>query len=163
MKKMFLPLTILSLMGCTTDDSCGCHILDVSSDFNILNSNNEDLLNPNTANYFDNDEIRIEHLKNDGTYIEFHQSNLDYKYDFYIYPGGGDLYTFRLLNQVNRDFIINNKITGVIKWNATERDTIISEISETSNTRITTKIWVNGELKYDMHNGLTPEIITIIK
>src|SRR5690554_7838193 len=106
MKKMFLPLTILSLMGCTTDDSCGCHMLGVSSDFNILNSNNEDLLNANTTNYFDNDEMRIEHLKNDGAYIEFHQSNLVYNYEFYIYLVVGDVFTFRFLNQVNIYVII---------------------------------------------------------
>ncbi len=151
-------------MSCSSDNELkgNNYVYDTSTDFIVTTNNNEDLLNADTPDYFDNDAIRVEHLKNNGNYVEFYQPNLDYKYDFMIYNSSG-FNVFRLLNQIGRDYIINNKITSVIKWNATERDTIVTEINETSNTQIAIKVWVNGELKYDMHNGLTPEVITITK
>lgn len=151
-------------MSCTSDNEpkSNNYVYHTISDFIVTTNNNEDLLNTDTPNYFDNDAIRIEHLKNNGNYVEFYQPNLDYKYDFMIYNSSGFNF-FRLFNQIGSDYIINNKITSVIKWNVTERDTIVTEINETSNSMTKTKVWVNGELKYDMHNGLTPEVITIVK
>lgn len=164
MKKIFFLIVICSLMSCTSDNEpkTSNYVYNISTDIIVTTNNNEDLLNTDTPNYFDNDAIRIEHLKNNGNYIEFYQPNLDYKYDFMIYNDSG-FNVFRLFNQIGRDYIINNKITSVIKWNATKRDTIVTELTETPNNLTKTKVWVNGELKYDMHNGLTPEVITIVK
>ena len=150
--------------SCTADNEPrdNNYIYQTGADFIVTTKNNKDLLNTDTPDYFDNDAIRIEHLKNDGNYVEFYQPNLDYKYDFMIFTSS-DFSVFRLLNQIDSDYIISNKITSIIKWNATERDTIVTEIEETPNTQIATKVWVNGKLRYDMHNGLTPEVITIVK
>ena len=162
MKKIFFLLIICLFFSCDRDESCGCYSYNINTDIKVVNNNNEDLLNPITTNYFTNDLIRVEHLNKNGTYVEFYKSNLDYKYDFKIYEFSG-VHFFRLFNQVDKDYFINNKITSVIKWNAAERDTIVTEVNETPNSLAKTKVWVNGELKYDLYNNVTPEVITIVK
>src|SRR5690554_841725 len=162
MKKIFFLLMICSLISCSEDsDGDNSYVLYVGSLFHILNDNNEDLLNKNTPNNLNSDNIRIEYFNESGNYEVFFYEYLDSKYGYEIYTDENP-HIFACGNGFKR-FIINNKITGTIKWNATERDTIVTEITETPNSLTKTKVWVNGELKYDMHNGLTPEVITIIK
>lgn len=162
MKKIFFLLVICLFFSCDRDDSCGCFNLDVGVDFIVLNKNDEDLLNKETVNTLNSDNIRIEHLNKNGNFDVFFYEHLDLKYGYKIYTDKNP-HIFVYGNRPFKEYIINNKITGVIKWNATERDTIVTEISETPNMQVATKVWVNGELKYDMHNGLTPEVITIVK
>lgn len=70
---------------------------------------------------------------------------------------------FVLLNQVSDDFINNNKIVSVIKWNSSEQDTIITQLYRTDRLTLKKNVWVNGELKYDVDNGIVPDVITIKK
>ena len=164
MKKIFFLMMTCGLMSCSSDDSGNKdnYVMKVGFYFNILNSNNEDLLNKNTPNNLNSDDIRIEHLNKNGNYDVYFYEYLDSKYGYEIYTDKNP-HIFAYGSRPFKEYIINNKITGIIKWNTTERDTIVTEISETPNTQIETKVWVNGELKYDMHNGLTPEVITIVK
>jgi len=164
MKKIFFLLMICSLISCTSEDSgrSNNYVVKVGFHFNVLNNNGKDLLNEDTPNNLNSNDIRIEHLNKNGNYEVFYYEHLDSKYGYEIYTDTIP-HIFDYGNRPFKEFIINNKTTGIIKWNATERDTIVTEIEETHNTQIATKVWVNGELKYDMHNGLTPEVITIVK
>ena len=164
MKNLLFISILLSIMGCSPDNSLDTnnnYMKKISVLFHILNVDNEDLLNENIQNSLNTEDIRIEFLNTNGDFIPFYAENsFDIKYGYKI-EADVTPYIFAYAN--SSAFIINSKITGIIKWNNTDHDTIVSEIRETPNTLTYSKIWVNGELKYDMNNGLNPEILIIKK
>ena len=164
-KVLLLCFVTLLFMNCSTDnqeENDNNYILNVGVSFTILNGSDEDLLNKNTNNSLNSNQIRLEHLHTNGEYVNYYYEYLDNKYGWDIITDNSP-YVFVYGNRPFKEFIINNKITGVIHWNSTERDTIVTELYRTSNLMIKNKVWVNGELKYDFDNGLVPEIITFKK
>lgn len=161
MKKLCF-IVLLLLVGCTSDDEIGGFYIDTQSTYHLMNTNDEDLLDSTVENSFLKSKIRVEHQNSNGNFIEFYQSNLDSYYDYFIYELNG-YNSFVLLNQVSDDFINNNKIVSVIKWNSSEQDTIITQVYRTDRLTLKKKVWVNGELKYDVDNGIVPDVITIKK
>ncbi|WP_208293400.1 hypothetical protein, partial [Myroides indicus] len=157
---------IICFVRCSNSDNSPTDetVISLFTDFKIMNNKGEDLLNPNTEGAFDQQKIRIKHLTKNGDFVMFYKSFLDCPYDFIVYTTIYDkTNTFALLNQVTNDYIIENKITAIIQWNEMVSDTIVTQVHRGRNNTSKTKVWVNGELKEDIHNGLTPEFISLIK
>lgn len=113
------------------------------------------LFDPSQEGYYDPRDIKIFYERN-GKLEEFYHGNLDMPRNFRIDP-----------QEFDRDYImalvVDSKIT-VIKWNETESDTIQAEFMDGGiPNAIVTKIFLNGELKWDAFTSMTGRGLTIIK
>lgn len=148
-----LVSSLLLLSSCTHDEkeTKGFTYL-AASVFKVRDKDKQDLLNPKTKGFYEHNQIRVLHLRNDGQYIMFDHPELDLRFDYDIFQNEGD-YLFRLHGQVGDSFYINNKVTSVIKWNNAVSDTIVRLVNKQKYSWTTVKVWVNGELRYDMDDS----------
>lgn len=153
MKSLFFALIILMSIGCSKekeDDLC-CTIISLGANISLKNSVGEDLLDPENPNAYKKGDIKIYHLIN-GVQKRAGRDDILYEDEDGIY---------RYVVMVNYEGDDEYPIT-YIDWNETDRDTIKSEIYQTSNQIRVIKIWYNDALMWDAED-LGPEQFTIIK
>jgi hypothetical protein len=119
----------------------------------MLDSQGNNLLDPKHERYYDPSQIRIFYDRN-GKLEEFFQGHLDMRRNFRI-----------ILPELGRDYTMALALDSektVIQWNGLESDTIQAEVyTDFPHTRVT-KVYFNGELKWDVADLIDREI-TIIK
>lgn len=153
MKPLLLALIILMAVGCSKDkdvENC-CTIISLHANISLKNTDGEDLLNPENPNGYKERDIKTYHLingvqKRAGQYDQFYADNEGiFRYSVIVNYEGNDEYPITYID-----------------WNETDRDTIKSEIYQTSNQIRVIKIWYNGVLMWDAED-LGPEQFTIVK
>lgn len=120
----------------------------------LLDEQGNNLLNPNHERYFDPRHIKIFYDRN-GRMEEFYEGHLDMPRNFRIDPP-----------EFERDYVMALALDSektIIRWNEHESDTIQAEIQKTDfPSVIVTKIYFNGELKWEVADLIGREI-TVVK
>ncbi len=145
MKNLMLLITSLLLFSaCKKKANNVSKVFDVSVDFSVVNSNNEDLLNPENTDAFNQSQIGI-YYDMDGEPVYYHNTNnymADHPNAHFFYKEDTDsLYTIRIF--LNSDKSVAYPIT-YIKWNETDMDTIKATYMRTENIMRLDSIWYNN-------------------
>ena len=123
----------------------------------VKNSEGIDLLNPNSSNNLNTNNIKLFYLKN-GVSEEVYNPSLDLPRNYMIYSQSDGIYRIRIFpNDIqSEEFPIT-----YIKWNETDTDTIKCKLKYTENTIVLEKVWFNEEFKLDttQNSGFTFQIL----
>ena len=156
MKCLLIVLVAFSIISCSFEDIKNAVFISGGVEFNVLDIQGNDLLNPQIESNFNNTEnIKIYFVIN-GEAVLFDKPNLDLPKGYLIYKKENeDVYRMGLF--VNLE---GNTTTTLIKWNNTETDTIKCEIERKGNYYISvSKVWYNNVLKYDGDGEIYFEIV----
>lgn len=156
MKCLLIVLVAFSIISCSSEDTKNAVFISGGVEFNVLDIQGNDLLNPQIESNFNNTEnIKIYFVIN-GEAVLFDKPNLDLPKGYLIYKKENeDVYRMGLF--VNLE---GNTTTTLIKWNNTETDTIKCEIERKGNYYISvSKVWYNNILKYDGDGEIYFEIV----
>lgn len=159
MKNLILLLAIFTFVSCE-DSKEEFYNLEMGFDFSVINSNNEDLLNPSTSNSYKYEDIKLYYLVN-GIKEEVFDSNLDNPRNFSIYKDERDArYKIGLfLNHIDKSEIT----TTYLSWNENETDTIESKLRRGTNGIIREKVWLNGKLIWEINDNTIQPYYLITK
>ncbi|MCX7549200.1 hypothetical protein OS188_14700, partial [Xanthomarina sp. F1114] len=127
-------------------------------EFKVSSSSGIDLLNPNNANAYLENKIKIFKLI-DGNIVEIFNENADLQRDFKIVSpedSGSEEYFIRIFLNSS---ILENAIT-YIEWNDTDTDTIRANFRSGDNYLLITKAWYNNAQIFDADN--IPETLPVI-
>ncbi|MGE4288289.1 MAG: hypothetical protein AB7E36_06340 [Salinivirgaceae bacterium] len=143
-------ILIMLLLGCDTEKPSDMFNLDAGVSFYVVNENGNDLLDPENENAIGYNDITIYYLV-DGEKQEFYNPDLDSPKGFSIFEPEG------LFTKYNIGLGLNTKgtekiTTTLIEWYNTEVDTIKAEIERGDNYAISTKIWFNDIVVWDVNN-----------
>lgn len=142
MKCFIYILLLLLLFSCSRKKIC-CTVVSTEIDMSVNDSTGNDLLDPSFPGSYKEDSIRLYYLVN-GKRVEVYDPNMDSPRNFFIYhdtPG----YVIRVFP--NDDKSSEYPVT-YIDWNQHDEDTIRCELTRTSGTTVVTKVWFDGQLKW---------------
>lgn len=150
MKKLVLILVFTTLFACdksneTEGQSYGVQI-DAHLEFSIINSQKEDLLNPENPNHMDVSSFKLFYVI-DGEKKEVYNPNYDNPRNFMIYKHENEYRIGISLNLNHSE--MSSKTTTYIQWNNNDTDTLEALFGKTPNGIFKTKIWLNGELIWE--------------
>ena len=159
-KKVFIALFIVPLLsGCNDDGGDCCKTIEAVMFFNVTNSENLDLLNPNSGE-IDTSLIKIFYKTYDNEMVEVNSPHLDVPKGYEIVaPEMGGLYMIKVY--LNIDSIQDNVSYTNVQWSNDIMDEIKTEFDQSNNNVIAKKIWVNGQLKWE--NGSEELLIALNK
>lgn len=161
MKNLFPNLLVLSLItssffGCVEEGSEQA-IIDNKLDFKVLNESNDDLLDSNTTDAINIDNIKLFYII-DGQLQEVYDPLMDYPKNFFVFNDSGN-YRIRLfLNSDENEELPET----IIQWTENEADTIKAEFKRGLNSLLLKNVWVNGELG-EFNTDDFSRTITLIK
>jgi hypothetical protein len=152
MKNLLIIFIIITVLGCDKSDNLNEReynsIIDVSLAFSVLNSQNEDLLNPENPNHLDVTKIKLFYVI-DGEMKEVYNTRMDNPRNFLIYEHQNE---YRIGVSLNLTETSEKPIT-YIQWNDTDTDTIEVTIKRTPSSTIGDEIWLNGIHVWEMGDG----------
>lgn len=151
MKKIFYTILCLLLMNSCNNENEEQYNLDVGFELSIINSNGEDILNPNHTNAIKHSDIKLFYLIN-GEKEEVYNGNYTYPRNFKIYEHQNE---FRIGISQNYSDMEEKPLT-YIQWNDIDTDTIESIYERNSNSVLQRKIWINGDLLWESNSGIEP-------
>lgn len=152
MKKYIILLISLTFFGCSKENDDAFN-LDVGVEFSIINSEGEDLLNPNHPDAINQSDIKLFYLIN-GIKKEVYNVNYDYPRNFKIYEHQNE---YRIgISQNYAD--TEEKPLTFVQWskNEIDTDTIEAIYQRTSNAVLQQKIWLNKNLLWESNSGIEP-------
>lgn len=145
MKKLVIIIAIFTLFGCDkSSDMKETYNFDTGLEFLVFNSNNEDLLDPATANHYEATEIKLFYVV-DGEIEEVYDQNMDNPRNFSIYKHEDE---YRIGVSFNHTETSEKPIT-YIQWNNNDTDTIEVAYERTENAILKRKVWLNGKQIWD--------------
>ncbi len=160
MKNLLILLTLITLFACNSDDDndetklIGVYV-DVGIDLTVINSDGEDLLNPNNPNHLDLDKIRV-FYEIDGELQNMYDPNMNAPRMFWVVKHDHEnFYRMKLtLNAKETE----SKPKTILQWDDGSRDTFETTFERTSNTLIKKKLWLNGEFltEFDINRDTEP-------
>ncbi|MDO5969950.1 hypothetical protein Q4Q35_09020 [Flavivirga aquimarina] len=141
MKNSLVILVVTLLFACgKSNEMEEQYNLDVGLEFSVLNSQNEDILNPENPNHLDVANIKLLYVIN-GEKQEVYNPNLDNPRNFMIYKHENE---YRIKITLNHSETSGKSIT-YIQWNDSDVDTIEVNINRTQNSILQDEIWLNGK------------------
>lgn len=165
MKNMIITflVPVFFAAACKKNEQPDVVVLDTEMDISISNAEGIDLLNPQTSGYIKAEDVDIYILKN-GVKEKVFKASADHPENFFIFkaeptalylnPG---TYYMRLFLNTNTN-AENISITYLeIKGHGT--DTITAYVSQKPGVTAITKVWFNGDLKWNGDSYHTFEII----
>ncbi|RZJ73245.1 hypothetical protein [Flavobacterium sp.] len=158
MKKIFLIFLLPILFSCSSDsDSPERFTLDTTVHLKLQNASGENLFN--TPN-FNPDDFRIFNII-DGQAEEVSNGNLDYPRNFMMIEAESGTVMRLFLNDNQRMEFPET----IVKWNATQSDTLRAGYRLSTSSIIIEKVWLNGDLVWQAPgaNQALAREITIVK
>ena len=144
MKNILIGLTIIAFFACDkSNENVSESIVDTIIEFSVLNSQNEDLLNPGNPNYIDVEGIKIFYVI-DGESQEVYDQEMTYTRKYLVFKHGNE---YRIRVFLNESETSDKSIT-YLKWSDNDTDTIEATYKRT-NGIVKEKIWLNGELIWE--------------
>lgn len=155
MKNLFIVIGLLMLIACNKNEDTV--VRDTAFKIEYVDSESNDLLDPNTSNYYKWDKIR---LYPDINNLEepFYSEMLDNEYGYRVIKEIDMEYYQIIITEVSD----NEGNPFLIKLYDNDTDTIECQVKKYDGNAVTEKIWYNGELKWDSDSG-TPKVLRIIK
>lgn len=143
-------ILFILIIGCNPNDDdtqYNAYHYGNALEFRVLDSSNNDLLDPDTPGAFDKKDIKLYYLV-DGEKQEVFDGRLDHPRNFAIYNRGEELnnsdgHIIRIVTNISESDTI--PIT-YIQWNEKDTDTIKCEYVRTQNTIWILKAWYNDKL-----------------
>jgi hypothetical protein len=153
MRNLLAIVVIALLCSCSSDDSPEQFVYDVGVEFSIKDSQGNDLLNPENENTLNSSEIKLFYVVN-GAVEEVYDGNMDYPRNYVIYD-------YAPVSEYRISVFLNNADTEAqpityIQWNATDTDTLRSEIYRRNNLVKIKTLWLNNELIWSDEDGTEP-------
>jgi len=156
---IILFLLGIIMVSCNSDDennnTPSYYNLNAGVEFKVSSPSGVDLLNPNNANAYLAENIKIYYLRN-GEVEEIYNPNMTAPRNFTIVTpedSGEDFYVMTIgLNSSG----LENVIT-YIEWNDTDTDTIRANFRSGNNYLLITKAWYNDEQIFD--EDIIPETV----
>jgi hypothetical protein len=146
-----MKITINSIIFCIAVCVFSCKkeigtLVSTNVDFNVINAQGQDLLN----SVFTKDNILVTHLVN-GEYVKPSQEIRIYK---------ATLHVLTIYDKGNSEPNIT-----LIQFGNSKPDTIRKELLKTNNSVFCSKVWINGELKFDdsKRTNSIRRLITLVK
>jgi len=157
MKNILIISMITLFFSCNDDDSPSSTAIDTGIGIKVLNSSGEDLLNTNTTNHFNGDNIRLFQLIN-GEITLIYNPNMDLPYGYSIETDteGNNIVNAGFLPDASHEHP-----EYIVKWSDTEQDTLKCEVEQFSNVLRFSKVWVNEELQWES-SSQTERIVTVV-
>ena len=159
MKKLypnfFLFIVILFGLSCSKEESAENLYISTTVSIAVMDSFGNDLLNTNTANYIQSQNIKLFH-KIDGEFIEYLSNNLDYAKGFRIYKPYDWVDNSNYILCILATRPVNSSDLNpdtYIKWNEFDFDTLQCQYSTSENSVICTKVWFNNEIVWDINEA----------
>lgn len=156
--KNLLIILLIVLSSCNSDNNMQETNIEAGIEFYLLDSNGNDLLDPNNPNSIDLGILRVYEIIN-GEEVEINNPNLDGPRGFVLFEPEGIYDKYRLSLGLNTTEITNP--TTIVKWTTTDTDIFKSEYNRGDNFIICTKILLNDEVVWQTEDGL--RFIEIIK
>lgn len=161
---MFFLISLLFFSACKKKTNNLSKVFDVYIDFSVINSNLDDLLDPENPNAFHRSQIGI-YYDSDGEPIYYHNINNNYIPDHpnahYFYKENNDsLYTIRIY--LNSDKTVSYPIT-YIKWDETDMDTIKTSYMRSENIIRVDSIWYNNNLIWNFNDMIGRKYFILTK
>ena len=150
--KNLLIILLMLLSSCNSDNNMQETNIEADIGFYLLDSNGNDLLNPNNPNGIDLDIVRVYEIIN-GEEVEINNPNLDGPHGFVLLEPEGIYDKYRLSLGLNIKEI-SNPTTTIVKWNTTDIDIFKSEYNRGDNFIICTKIWLNNDIVWKTSDGV---------
>lgn len=138
MKKTILVLAALTFFGCNKSKNIRPDTLDIGMEFSVFSSQNEDLLDPATTNYFEASGIKLFYEIN-GEIKEIYDPNLDNPRNFRIYKHENEYRIGIALNYTETSV----KPITYIQWNNNDTDTIEVVYDRNEGSPLKRKVWLN--------------------
>lgn len=113
--------------------------LEVSVEFSVFNSQNEDLLNPENPNHMDVSTIKLFNVINEEKQ-EVYNPNSDSPKGFRIFKHENE---YRIGITLNHSETSSKTIT-YLQWNNSDVDTIEATFKTTQSSLYKNEIWLNG-------------------
>lgn len=153
MKKIFIILIAFTFFSCDSEDGKNefnsTH--DISTEISVFNNQNEDLLNPSSANHIDISKIKLFYVI-DGV-------SRDYT-TMLKYVKRENEYRIRiLLNDIDK----SEKKVMYIQWNENDKDTIEATLKRDKNIYRPDTIWFNNKIVWEFTCGICEADFKIIK
>lgn len=156
---VFFILILLTIFSCSKNNEPEEQFnLSSSLEFSIINSQNEDLLNPNNPNHINVANIKLFYVI-DGKSQEIYDSNMDNPRNFRIYEHKNE---YRIRITTNATETAEKPIT-YIQWNENDTDTLEVLYERTQNAILQNKIWLNGEQIWERGNNTTDPYFILTK
>jgi hypothetical protein len=156
MKKILIVLAVFALFACNkSNDMEEQFNLYAGLEFSVINSQNEDLLDTATANHIKASDIKLFYQIN-GEMKEVFDANMQNPRNFTIFKHENE---YRIGVSLNHTETSDRPVT-YIQWNENDTDTIEVIFNRTSNAVIQNKIWLNGNLIWELgDNTIDPYFI----
>ncbi|NLP59421.1 hypothetical protein [Lutibacter sp. B1] len=159
MKNLIIILVVSLFFSCNeTNEMVEQFNYQASIEFSILNSQNEDLLNPENSNHLDETKIKLFYVIN-GIKQEVNNPNYDYPRGFRIYKHENE---YRIGVTLNSNELTEKPIT-YIQWNDNDIDTIEVVFNRTQNSVLQNMIWLNGTQVWERGNNTIDPYFVLIK
>jgi len=158
--KNLLIILLMVLSSCNSDNNMQEKTnIEANVEFYVLDSERNDLLDPNNTNGIDIGNVRVYEIIN-GEEIEINNPDLDGPRGFILLEPEGVYDKYRLSLGLNITEILT-PTTTIVKWNETDIDTFKAEYNRGDNFIICTKIFLNNDLIWKTDDGV--RFIEIIK
>jgi len=159
MKNLLIILIATVLFACSKSNEMeDQYNLNVGLEFSVLNSQNEDLLNPITPNHLDITKIKLFYVIN-GEKQEVNNPNMDYPRNFRIFKHENE---YRIAVFLNHTETSEKPIT-YIQWSDNDIDTIEVAIKRTQNSILQDEIWLNGIHVWERGDNTIDPYFVLIK
>lgn len=157
---LFLILPFILIVACEKENHNAQSVLDVNIYITVWDIAGHNLLDPGYMGSFKEDSIKLFYLIN-GVTEEVYNPNQLYPRNFDIFNDiWPDSSIYKIQISPNIDDSSLKPIT-YIQWNSYDTDTIICEYRREKGLISCTKVWFNGQLKWD--DNKTSRTFQIVK
>lgn len=143
----FLAMVLLS---CNSDDNNETDfVYSIGFEMIVKNGGGIDLLNQNSPNTLNTNDIKLYYLINDVS-EEVYNPNLDLPRNYMIYEHSDGFYRIKIFPNYAQS---EEFPTTYIEWGENDTDTIKCQFKYTNNSIALTKVWFNEILELDTESG----------
>lgn len=159
MNKKFILVAILIIViaiGCEKEENTTFDV-NVGMRISYIDSQKQDLLDPNISNSYNTDEFKIYHYKN-GEKVLFSMSNLDYPKGYYVFKEADMQYYMLTITEPNfyneAKSIEEYEAITFLELSSNETDTIKCVIRTSDNSYDCRKVYYNNNLVWAWEDGI---------
>jgi hypothetical protein len=157
MKNTLIILIVITFFACDkSKEPVDGFYLYAGLEFSVLNSQNEDLLDPENPNHLDVAKIKLFYVI-DGETQEVYDADMDSPRNYRVFKHENE---YRIAVFLNCSETSDKPIT-YIQWNNSDTDTIEAVYKRYHNSVLQNKLWLNGEQIWELGDDVAPYFVLI--